>query len=132
MRGRGLWIGVALACAAACSSGTNAASTTGPGNNNPGPGAGGNNNDPPPANTVDANTNDTFDPSSLTVAVGTTVTFAFGAVGHNVTFSAVAGSPADIPGTNANTSIDRQFTTAGTFPYHCTIHAGMSGTITVQ
>lgn len=131
MRGRALWVGVALACAAACSGGTNAA-TTGPGNNNPGPGAGGNNNDPPPANTVDANTNDAFDPSSLTVAVGTTVTFAFGAVGHNVTFTPVAGVPADIPGTNANTSIDRQFTTAGTFPYHCTIHAGMTGSITVQ
>ncbi len=29
-------------------------------------------------------------------------------------------------------SVTRNFSAVGTFPYHCTIHAGMKGTIKVQ
>lgn len=133
MRRTALLVGLAFVCAAACSkSGTTAPATPGPGgNNNPGPSVPANN-DPPPPNTVNATTGDTFDPSSLTVSVGTTVSFAFASTGHNVTFDAVAGRPADITGTNSNVTITRTFNAAGTFGYHCTIHAGMTGSITVQ
>ncbi|HXD23334.1 MAG TPA: plastocyanin/azurin family copper-binding protein [Gemmatimonadaceae bacterium] len=133
MRNRALLVGLALVCAAACSKGTTAPTTNGTGNGNS------NNNNTgdttataPPPNTVDANTNNTFNPSPLTVTVGTTVSFVFGAVGHNVTFANTTGRPADIGGSNSNTTITRQFNTAGTFNYQCTIHAGMTGTVIVQ
>jgi plastocyanin len=51
---------------------------------------------------------------------------------HNVTFIIVNGRPADISGSNANTTIARTFATAGTFGYVCTLHAGMTGTVIVQ
>jgi plastocyanin len=109
-------IAAALVGAAACSG---SAYSTGPSGN------------PPPPNTVDALASLAFTPSTLTVPSGTTVTFTFQGVAHNVTFTAATGVPADIP-TTANTSVQRTFATAGTFAYHCTIHAGMSGTVVVQ
>lgn len=90
---------------------------------------------PPPVSgtTVNATPSIAFSPAALTINAGQTVTFAFGSVGHNVTFdSQAAGTPADIPGVNANRSVDRTFSTAGTFQYHCTIHPGMSGSIVVR
>jgi len=73
-----------------------------------------------------------FDPPTLTTHVGHTITFAFGPVGHNVFFTPVAGAPADIPGTVANTSITRTFNAAGTYTYTCTIHPGMNGRVVVE
>lgn len=88
---------------------------------------------PPPGNTVSATAALAFTPNSLTVNSGETVTFAFGAVAHNVTFDTPdATTPADIPGNNSNVSVDRAFTTAGTYRYHCTIHPGMAGSIVVR
>ena len=87
---------------------------------------------PPPANTIDATPSEVFTPGNLSVAVGQVVTFKFGSLGHNVFFAAQAGAPADIPGTNANTSVTRQFNTQGTFSYTCHIHPNMHGTVTVQ
>ena len=87
---------------------------------------------PPPANTVDATPAEVFTPGNLNVPVGQVVTFSFGALAHNVFFAAQAGAPADIPGTNANTSVTRQFNTQGTFTYTCHIHPNMHGTIKVQ
>ncbi len=121
-----------LFAAAACGGG----GTTAPTNANPGgsgnPGGNTGGNTTIPSNTVDATATDTFTPSSLTVTVGTSVDFVFQSVGHNVVFNAVAGRPADIPGTNSSVTISRTFSTAGTFPYQCTIHGGMTGTIIVQ
>ena len=88
---------------------------------------------PPGGTTVNATPSIAFTPATLTVDAGQAVTFAFGSVGHNVTFDTqAAGTPADIPGINSGVSIDRTFTTSGTYRYHCTIHPGMSGSIVVR
>jgi plastocyanin len=89
----------------------------------------------PPATTprtVTASAGLAFAPSSLTVNAGDTVTFAFESVAHNVFFNAAAGAPADVTGSNANTSITRVFTTPGTYSYTCHIHPFMQGTVVVQ
>lgn len=89
-------------------------------------------NDPaPPTAAVTATTSQKFTPPTARVATGGTVTWTFQSLGHNVTFDAVAGAPADIAGVNSNTSIARSFATVGTFHYHCTIHPGMTGTVQV-
>ena len=87
---------------------------------------------PPSPSTVNANPNISFAPSPLNIVAGGTVTFAFGSVPHNVFFDAIPGAPADIPGTNANTSVIRTFPMAGTYVYNCHIHPGMKGTIIVS
>jgi plastocyanin len=73
-----------------------------------------------------------FSPSSITVKAGDVVTFAFGAVGHDVFFDAQAGAPANIGGVNANVSVQRTFATPGTYGYTCHIHPFMHGTVVVQ
>jgi plastocyanin len=82
--------------------------------------------------TVDATPALVFDPAQVDITHGGTVTWRFGTVTHNVTFNGTAaGTPADIGNT---TSADKSatFTTAGTFPYHCTLHAGMNGSVVVH
>lgn len=73
----------------------------------------------------------TFTPSTETIAVNDTIYYRFGAVTHNVTFASTTGAPANIPD-SYSTTVKRRFETAGTFDYHCTIHAGMNGSIVVQ
>lgn len=74
--------------------------------------------------------NNFFSPADVSVAPGTTVTWrwAAGAVEHNVTFDDGQHSATQSSGT-----FPRTFATAGTFPYHCTIHGAsvMHGTVTV-
>ena len=72
-----------------------------------------------------------FTPFSVTIAVGATVTFDFPAESHNVIFERVAGAPADIQET-INRKVARSFPVAGTFPYDCTIHPGMSGVVVAR
>ncbi len=74
-----------------------------------------------------------FNPSSLTVTVGTTVTWTNDdSTSHTVTFTDISGvdSGTLTPGQTFNYT----FNTAGTFHYYCRIHgaAAMSGTVTVQ
>ena len=109
------------ALAAACSS-SGIAGTS----NNPG-GA------PPMTATVNATSANAFTPANVAIGVGGTVTFAFGDVAHNVFFdNSPAGAPDAIPGTNANMSAARTFTTPGTFEFDCHIHPGMKGTVLVS
>ena len=79
--------------------------------------------------TVNASDSRTFVPGTATVSTGGTVTYTFGTLSHNVTFG-TAGSPADIPN-SSGTSISRVFSSIGTFTYLCSLHAGMSGSVTV-
>jgi plastocyanin len=93
----------------------------------------GGNQTPPPTNTVNATPSLAFSPSTLTVNSGDVVTFAFGSVAHNVAFdNPNASTPTDIGGFNTNTSVQRTFSTAGTYNYHCTIHPFMSGSVVVR
>lgn len=90
---------------------------------------------PPPATaprTITASASLAFAPATLTVSAGETVTFAFQSIAHNVFFDAQTGTPANIDGSNANTSITRVFTTAGTYHYTCHIHPFMEGTVVVS
>jgi plastocyanin len=74
----------------------------------------------------------TFNPSSLTVASGTEVTWRDGSdTPHTVTSdpSATESFDADISGGG---TFSRTFNTAGSYPYHCELHSGMTGTVTVS
>ena len=79
--------------------------------------------------TVTANTQSLFSPADVTVERGGTVNWTFQSLAHNVTFSS-GGAPANIT-ESANTTVSRTFSTVGTFPYSCTLHSGMNGTVTV-
>jgi plastocyanin len=88
--------------------------------------------DPPTtARVVASGSANTFSPGAVTVARGAVVTWAFAALPHNVTFRGTPGAPANVP-TTTNAEVARTFATAGTFPYDCTLHAGMTGTVVVQ
>jgi uncharacterized protein YjdB len=69
-----------------------------------------------------------FSPASVDIAVGGTVTWTLGSA-HNVTFDGGAGVPPNIGIVNSDS---RTFNTAGTFGYQCTLHAGMTGSVTVH
>ncbi|HVH66778.1 MAG TPA: plastocyanin/azurin family copper-binding protein [Gemmatimonadales bacterium] len=74
-----------------------------------------------------------FDPSSVVVQTGGTVTWTWNdnPTPHNVTFTSGPTPPGGNPGTQMTGTYAPTFTTVGTYGYHCTIHAGMSGTVTV-
>lgn len=79
---------------------------------------------------VDATTQNSFDPKSVTITRGGTVTWTFATL-HNVTFD-TQGAPGNI-GDKSSGAAALTFPNAGTFNYHCTIHGqGMNGTIVVQ
>lgn len=87
---------------------------------------------PPASASVQATAAGVFTPGGVSVRTNGTVTWNFGSLGHNVTFQDEPGAPADIGGVNTNTSVSRTFGAAGTFPYGCTIHPGMNGSVTVS
>lgn len=74
-----------------------------------------------------------FTPAAVDVAVGATVawTWASGSATHNVTFSGGPAAVATIANRNSGGE-SRTFNTVGTYPYRCTLHAGMSATVTVH
>jgi amicyanin len=74
-----------------------------------------------------------FDPSTLTVKTGSTVTW----VNNDGTPHALAsdaGSPAAFTSDSLSTgaSYTFTFTQPGTYSYHCSIHPSMKGTVVVQ
>lgn len=77
-------------------------------------------------------TNNNFSPGSVTIRTGSVVTWTWnsGNIAHNVNFGGAAGAPTNIPNTSSG-SVDRTFDQAGVFSYRCTLHAGMTGAITV-
>ncbi len=84
---------------------------------------------PSGGSTVEIN-NFMFTPMSLTVPVGATVTWKFDdSTQHTVTAddNSFASSPMGSGQTFTHT-----FTTAGTVPYHCSIHPSMTATIIVK
>ena len=82
---------------------------------------------PAPTGTLISITDNAFTPPSLAVDPGTTVSWRNdGTVTHTVT-SSVFGAQRLAPGQ----SFSYTFTSAGTYPYVCDIHAGMAGTVSV-
>ena len=122
------WLTIAaLALAAACSN-----SSTGYGNTPPPP--------PPPAPppgghsaTIDV-ANNSFSPTPDTIPAGT-ITFHWvaGAITHNVTWTSGPTTPTGSGNRMAGDADYAPTVQAGTYTYHCTIHAaqGMSGTLVV-
>ena len=85
----------------------------------------------PSANTV-LMSGMTFSPATITVAVGTTVTWKNNdGVAHTSTSDAGVWDTGNIA---AGSSAVTTFKTAGTFPYNCTYHVsmGMRGTVIVK
>jgi plastocyanin len=132
----------ALSIAACGGSGGGSDSSTSPtgGNNTPTTPI---NNDPVNTSSVTLTT-DSFTPTNITIATGTTVNWTwnscttagdgYGGTGtttcvtHTVTFDdGVASDP------QSSGSFSRLFTVAGTYNYHCAIHgSAMSGKVVVQ
>ncbi len=76
--------------------------------------------------------NNYFNPTPDTVPSGqVTFTWGSGSNGHNVTWLT---GPGTLPANSSTMSTGTYQPTlqAGTYTYHCTIHAGMNGTIVVQ
>jgi len=128
MTTRNVCIALALISVAACGG---SGGSTAPNNQTSG-------NTTPAAGDI-AVTNNSFSPSTKTVAPGTAVNWAWNTctgdgysgqicVDHSVTFDDGTTSPTQDRGTYVRT-----FAAAGTYNYHCSVHgAAMSGTITVQ
>jgi len=68
-----------------------------------------------------------FVPTTMTVKVGTTVTW----TNNDVMPHTVTGAAFDSGDIKAGGTYSRRFTTAGSFDYHCAIHPTMQGTINV-
>jgi len=74
--------------------------------------------------------NMSYSPTSLTVAVNTTVKWTNkDGTDHTVSSDSSLFDSGHIPG---GSTYSRQFTSAGIYPYHCNIHAGMNGNIVVH
>ena len=113
-----------LACSVACGS---SSSPTTP---SPTPAPSG----PNVAATIVANsatlTTTAFSPNPVAIAVGGTVTWTNrDVIAHTSTADGGAWNSGTIA---AGGTFSRTFTSAGSFPYHCAIHPGMIGTVTVQ
>jgi len=69
-----------------------------------------------------------FAPSPVTVGVGGSVTW----TNNDNTAHTSTGSTWNSGTINPGGTFTTTFPSAGTFVYHCTIHPGMTGTVTVQ
>lgn len=120
-------LGLAIALVAAgCGTGSSVAPSAAPPAGSAAPPAG---SAAPAAGNSVAIVNFGFNPSTLTVKVGDTVTWTNGS-GTPHTVTADDGS-LDSGTITAGTPFQRTFSAAGTFSYHCSIHPSMKATITV-
>ena len=71
-----------------------------------------------------------FTPTPDSVAAGSTLSYKFQDVAHQVTFD-TPGAPANLP-SETNTTVGVMFPTAGTYAYHCAIHPYMTGKVVVH
>jgi plastocyanin len=74
-------------------------------------------------------------PNSANITTAESVTFKVGTLAHGVAFDAPPATPS-CPGVvgspgQANWEGTCTFSQAGSYPFHCTVHAGMTGTVTV-
>ena len=91
---------------------------------------------PPPGGgnttaTVTTSGND-FSPQAVTIIPGGSVTWQISGNTHNVTFGVNKPTGGDVPNTNSGGSATRVFPAAGTYPYQCTLHSNMAGSVLVQ
>jgi plastocyanin len=83
-----------------------------------------------PGQTQTAIDNFSFMPATVTVSAGTTVTWTnHDGVQHTVT---AADKSFDSGAIDAGGTFSHQFTTPGTYAYHCSIHPTMTAQIIVQ
>jgi len=87
---------------------------------------------PVPGSATVTTPNQTFSPPTVTIAPGGQVTWQFSGSTHNVTFSGAAPAGGNIPDVQPGNAVSRTFATVGTYPYQCTRHNGMTGTVVVQ
>jgi plastocyanin len=74
-----------------------------------------------------------FVPACIKVTAGAMVTFTNkDAMLHTATADSGSGSPSTPDLAQNQSSAPQTFATAGTVPYHCTIHPGMKGTVIVE
>ena len=79
---------------------------------------------------VNATDSKVFSPSTATITHGQSVCWQNnGAFSHTVTSNDGTSFSSSLP---SGQIFVHTFSTAGSFPYRCTIHAGMTGTITVN
>jgi plastocyanin len=72
----------------------------------------------------------TFTPANVDIAAGGSVTWSFAALPHDVAFSGF-GAPENVPVLSDGTAT-RTFPNSGVYPYVCTLHAGMVGSVIVH
>lgn len=85
----------------------------------------------PSSNVVTA-TGASFSPATITIAQGASVTWQIVGNTHNVTFGTNKPTGGDAPNATPGSTVTRTFATAGPYPYKCTLHSGMVGTVVVQ
>jgi plastocyanin len=97
---------------------------------NPSPGTKGSGGNGGPATNAVTIQGMAFSPSTITVAVNTTVTWTNkDAITHTVTSDSNVFDSGNVP---AGSSFSHTFTATGTFPYHCKIHPSMVATVVVS
>ena len=71
-----------------------------------------------------------FNPATITVNAGTTITWTNkDGVAHTVTSNTGVFDSGTV---NPNGTYSHLFSTAGSFPYHCTVHPSMTATVIVN